>query len=371
MRLPANLFSPRNARGWLSAGSLLFLLLIPARSLAVKIADITRIGGQRTNVLTGLGLVYGLDGTGDGGGFSAAINPLREMLAKFNDDVPVKDLSAAQNVALVALTATVPANGVRNGDHIDVHVTSIGAASSLKGGRLFVTPMQGPDPNDHTVLALANGPVDIEDSSTPTVGVIRAAAGGAVMEKDLPARSIDDNGRFTLIIDEPSASWTMASTIADIINDEEGDGQTLATAYDQKNVIVTIPPDEREHPDAFISRIQLLPVKIVPTEARVEINTHTGTIIMTGDVEISPVVISHKGLSISTINPAPQPSLAHPQVDTQDVVQLGTDTASTGGNLEDLVGALEELKVPTDDRIEIVKELYETGKLHAKLIIDE
>jgi len=370
-RLPANIPSSRKARGCTSAGVflLLILLLAPA-TLAVKIADITRIGGQRTNLLTGLGLVYGLDGTGDGGGFSAAVNPLREMLAKFNDDVPVKDLASAQNVAVVAITATIPAIGVRNGDHIDVHVTSIGAASSLKGGRLFVTPLQGPDPNDHTVLALAEGPVDIEDPSSPTVGVIRASSGGAVMEKDLPARSIDDNGRFTLIIDDPSASWTMASTIADIINDEEGDGQTLATAFDQKNVIVTIPPDEREHPDAFISRVQLLPVKIVPTEARVEINTHTGTIIMTGDVEISPVVISHKGLSISTINPSPQPSFAHPQVNTQDVVTVGTDDSS-GGNLEDLVGALEELKVPTEDRIEIVKELYETGKLHAKLIIDE
>src|SRR5271154_442251 len=109
----------------------LILLLAAPASLAVKIADITRIYGQRTNILTGLGLVYGLKGTGDGGSFSAAINPLREMLSKFSDPARAKDLSNAANVALVAITVTVPANGARNGDHLDVHVTSLGAASSL------------------------------------------------------------------------------------------------------------------------------------------------------------------------------------------------------------------------------------------------
>jgi flagellar P-ring protein precursor FlgI len=292
------------------------------------------------------------------------------MLAKFADPVQVAELNNASNVALVALTATVPANGARDGDHLDVHVTSLGAAGSLKGGRLFVTAMQGPMAGGK-VLALAEGPVDLEDPSTPTTGVVHAESGGAVMEESLPARSIDDAGRFTLIIDEPSASWTMASTIAQIINDSEaGTGETLAVVYDQKNVLVTIPVNERDHPDAFISRVQRLPVKIVPTEARVQINTKTGTIIITGDVEISPVVISHKGLSISTINPAPVPTARNPQVTSRDVVEIGTGQTGNG-NLQDLIAAMEELKVPTEDRIDILKELYETGKLHAKLMIDE
>jgi flagellar P-ring protein FlgI len=230
--------------------------------------------------------------------------------------------------------------------------------------------MQGPTP-DGKLLALAEGPVDLEDPSTPTVGVIRASSGGAVMEEDLSARCIDENGRFVLIIDEPSASWTMASTIAQIINDSESDsGEILATVYDQRNVIVTIPANERDHPDAFISRVQRLPLKIVPTEARVQINARTGTIVITGDVEISPVVISHKGLSISTINPAPVPTPRTPVIESRDVIAVGT-TAPINGNLQDLITALEQLKVPTEDRIDILKELYETGKLHAKLIIDE
>src|SRR5580700_642523 len=147
--------------------------LIAPPAGAVKIADITRIGGERTNVLTGLGLVYGLKGTGDGGGFAPAIAPLRSMLAKFGDPVTVQELNNAANVAVVMVTATVPGAGARDGDHLDVNVSSVGAAASLRGGRLFVTPMQGPLPGG-PLLALAEGPITLEDPSTPTVGVIKA-----------------------------------------------------------------------------------------------------------------------------------------------------------------------------------------------------
>lgn len=334
---------------------------------AVKIADITRIGGERTNILTGLGLVYGLKGTGDGGGFAPAIAPLRSMLAKFNDPVTVQQLNNAANVAVVMVTATVPAPGARDGDHLDVHISSVGAAASLHGGRLFVTPMQGPLPGG-PLLALAEGPVTIEDPSTPTVGVIRAAAGGAVMETDLPAHVIDAGGRFTLILDEYSSSWGTASRIAKIINDSESNqGEILATALDGKNVLVTIPASERDHPDSFIGRIQQLPVQMLATKARVTINQKTGTIIMTGDVEISPVVISHNGLSISTVMPPPQGTIRNPVVTDHEAIAV-TTAQTPNGNLEDLVSAMEELKVPALDRIQIIEELYKTGKLHAELI---
>jgi flagellar P-ring protein FlgI len=267
---------------------------------------------------------------------------------------------------VVMVTATVPGPGVRDGDHLDAYVTSVGAAASLRGGRLFVTPMQGPIPGG-PLLALAEGPVTLEDPSTPTVGSIKAGAGGAVMEADLPARVIDANGRFTLILDDPAASWATASRIAKIINDSEGsDGETMAVAIDAKNVIVTIPDNEREHPDSFIGRIQQLPMQLLSTEARVTINEQTGTIIMTGDVEISPVVISHNGLSISTVAPSAPPSLRNPLVTSHEAIPVTTD--SSNGNLQDLVAAMEQLKVPAQDRIDIIKELYKTGKLHAKLI---
>src|SRR5437763_5700189 len=96
---------------------LLACLLIASDASAVKVADITRISGQRSNILTGLGLVYGLKGTGDGGQFLPAIRPLAKMLGKFADPTTVTELANAQNVALVSMTATVPNNGVRDGDH--------------------------------------------------------------------------------------------------------------------------------------------------------------------------------------------------------------------------------------------------------------
>jgi flagellar P-ring protein precursor FlgI len=341
------------------------LMFVASTAHAVKVADITRISGQRTNVLTGLGLVVGLKGTGDGGQYMPAIRPLAAMLGKFNDPTTVAELGSAQNVALVSIIATVPSNGVRDGDRIDVKVMSLGAAGSLKGGRLFVTPLTGPI-GGSGIFALAEGAVILEDPTTPTVGVIK---GGGVMEADLPAKFID-NGKLCLVIDDPSASWTTASTIAKIINDAESTtGETIAVAIDPKNVLVTIPSIERERPDSFISRVQRLPVPILPTEARVQINERTGTMIITGDVEISPVVITHKGLSISTVNPAPVPSPRNPMVGTKEFI--GVDTTQQGGaKLQDLLVALDQIKVPAEDRITIVKELYKVGKLHAKLVLE-
>jgi flagellar P-ring protein precursor FlgI len=341
------------------------MLVAAPTAQAVKIADITRLSGQRSNYLTGLGLVYGLRGTGDGGDFMPAIRPLAAMLGKFQDPTTVRELASAQNVALVSITATLPANGVRDGDRVDVHVMSIGAASSLRGGRLFPTPMQGPL-GSGGIFAMAQGALVIEDPATPTVGVIK---GGAIMEADLPANYIED-GRFTLILEDPSANWTTASAIAKIINDAEStSGEILAVAVDPKNVVVTIPPIERAQPDSFISRVQQLPVKIVPTEARVQINQRTGTLTITGDTEISPVVISHKGLTITTVAPPPVPSVRNPVTSTRDFVALDT-TNQGGARLQDLVSVLDQLKVPTEDRITIMKELYKVGKLNAKLIVE-
>ncbi|MGN6505006.1 MAG: flagellar basal body P-ring protein FlgI, partial [Tepidisphaeraceae bacterium] len=164
------------------------------------------------------------------------------------------------------------------------------------------------------------------------------------------------------------ASWTTASNIARIINDSE-DGQNWAWATGEKEVIVRIPPAEQTHPHGFISRVQRLPVPLVASEARVVINARTGTIVITGDVEISPVVISHKGLTISTVLPTPVPTPRTPVTKETDVVALDT-TNSGGAKLQDLINALDQLKVPVQDRIDIIQELYKTGKLHAKLITE-
>jgi len=351
--------------------TLVIVALVACPASAVKVADITRISGQRTNVLTGMGLVYGLNGSGDGGDFLPAIKPLVAMLSKFDNATAVKELGNAKNVALVSITATIPADGVRSGEAVDCYVTSIGAAASLKGGRLFVVPMLGPtaqlDQETNLPFAMASGAVDLEDASTPTVGVIK---GGCVMELDWLNKNVDKSGRFMLIVEGPSASWTTASTIAKIINESEGEkGETLAVAVDAKSVIVTIPVFDRARPDGFISRIQRMDLPVLSTEARVQVNARKGSIVMTGDVEISPVVISIKGLTISTVTPPPVGTSAHPILGEKNAVAM--DTTGTGGaKLNDLLAVFDQLKVPAEDRISILEELHKTGKLHAKLVME-
>jgi len=354
----------------------LILMLTPS-VFAVKIADITRMDGARTNVLTGMGLVIGLKGTGDGGAYLPAMRPLAAMLKVYADPSTIADLSNASNVAIVNVFAIMPADGVRNGDHLDVRVMSNGAATSLKNGTLYMASLVGPkgemyirhDAKGNALkpipYAIANGQLELDDPTAPTSGLIR---GGAVMEAEYMPKCIND-GRFTLIIDEPSASWTMSSTIAKLINESNDSGDTIAVAVDPKNVVVQIPASERDRPDTFISNILRLPVPVVASEARVRINDKTGTIIVTGDVEISPVVISHKGLTITTVNPPPVASPRNPLISTKQEVTIDT-TNQGGARLQDLANAFDQLKVPAEDRIDIIKELYETGKLHAKLIID-
>ena len=351
-------------------------LVAPAVAVAAEVDDITRLASQREERLTGLGLVFGLDGSGDGGDFQPAIRPLAQMLGAFDNAAAAVELADADNVAVVALTVTVPAAGVRAGDKLDVHLSSVGAARSLAGGRLFVTPLTGPLPGGGGVFALAEGAVVIEDDNTPTVGRVE---GGCVMERDLAKPTIS-GGQFTLVIDHAHASYTTASHIARVINDAEGiDGREVAVAIDAKNVVVTVPQAERARPDSFVSRVQRLPVPLVDGEARVRINERLGTIVITGDAEISPAVVSMRGLTISTTagagggvtGPADPFAADGPNVRRGDyvpVASVGSDRQRA--KLADLVDALDALAVPAEDRIAILKELHRTGRLHAKLEVE-
>ncbi len=123
------------------------------------------------------------------------------------------------------------------------------------------------------------------------------------------------------------------------------------------------------NPAGFISRVINLEVVLPPTEARVTINERTGTIVITGDVEIGPVAISHQGLSITTIQPAVPPTQAAPQVVEQTFVAVDS-TREGSTKLSALLDALNQLKVPPEDRIAIIKMIHSTGKLHARLIVE-
>lgn len=367
--------------GAMVIGALIVALFAASPAMAAKISDITSLKGQRINRLQGMGLVTGLHGTGDGGDFMLAMRPLARFLESFSDPVASFDeLKDVDNVAIVAIEVTVPEFGAREGDRLDVRVTSVGAAESLQGGRLLLCPLQGPTRGQQQIFGLASGAIVVDDIEVPTSAVVRQ---GAVLEANIihhfvargdelvhHAAWIDPGASYiTFVLDEAHASYAMAHAIAQIINEDAsapGELSTVAVAADPKNVIVRVPTTEVDAPAGYIAHIESLPLFAPETEARVKINRKTLSIVVTGDVEILPTAVAHDGLIISTSLVTPEV----PPVDVQTFVPV--DTTHTGGTqLQDLLAALDQLRVPTEDQIEIIEELNKAGKLMGRLMIEE
>lgn len=347
-------------------------LTFAASAQAVQVQDLVRLKGSEQNKLVGLGLVMGLNGTGDGK-LAPVARQVATLIQRFADPNTIAlELKDSKNVALVALSATLPAAGVREGDRVDVTLSSVGGAKSLKGGRLFLVPMKGPL-QDSPIMAFAEGDVIIEDMEHPNVGRVR---GGAQLTRDVMTRHID-NGYLTLVLKDEVATWPMANNIASLINGVMSpDGPDIARALDAKNVMIAVPPAQQRNPGTFISQIltRYIAPALIESGARVVINERTGTIVITGDVEISPVIISHKGLTITTMAApaegiALDPAAPPPAPEPMNFVPI--DPSRQGGaTLTDLLAAFNQLKVEAKDRIAIIKEIERSGKLHAQLIIE-
>lgn len=351
------------------AGVLMLVVMMTLRRAeAAQVQDLVRLKGSESNRLVGFGLVTGLSGTGDGGKFKPTARVLAQALSRFVDARALaEEMKDADNVALVQVTATLPATGVREGSLVDVEVSAV-AAESLAGGQLFMTPLVAPGPNGQ-VFAFAAGPIVVEDMELPTTGVV---SGGAQMIHDVRTQLTDAAGRITLILDEPHASWSAAHLIAQQINGAMApEGPVIAAAVDAANVVVQLPPWERDAPAAFVSRMLELYIdsEYVAPPARVVINEKTGTIVVGGDVEISPVLVSHRGLTMTTVQPPLEPTALNPQVESHPFISM--DPQGKGGaSLENLQAAFDQLKVPAEDRIDILKLLKRSGYLHAQLILE-
>ncbi|MEM9883382.1 MAG: flagellar basal body P-ring protein FlgI [Planctomycetota bacterium] len=351
--------------------ALLLALLASVQAVSLEVGSVVRIKGSETSTLVGMGLVVGLDGTGDGGEFGPAHRPLIEVVNRLIDDrAQLAEFEDATSVALVSFEAIVPAEGVREGDLLDVYVSTVGSAKSLEGGRLFLMPMVG-EHKDSDVMALARGPIIVEDPERPTTGKID---GGAKMTRSVRARFMDQRGYIQLVVNEANASWTTTNNLAALINGLVApDGPEAARAIDAKNVFLRVPEYERANPASFIANIleAYIDGSQVTGSARVVINQRTGTIVMSGDVEISPTIISHEGLTITMLKPEPKPEPGEelpPRQVTEEFLAL--DPADRGGaRLGDLLAAFNQLKVPAEDRITIVRQMHEAGQLHAELVV--
>lgn len=352
----------------------LALLISPIRAHATTVREIARLRGQGESILHGIGLVGGLNGTGDSGKDLIVARPLAQMLAGLGNPVPdFEELKNSKSVALVMITCVIPETGAEVDDTFDVRISVINGASSLDGGELWVAPLTAAIPNGH-LYAFAQGPITIEDPDVPTVGRVRL--GGRMV------RQIDTTpnvgGTIDLIIHKHFSGWTSASQIASQINQQylltsRKLGDSVANVVNERTIRITVPEQELANPAAFLGDVLSTEVNMsmLGLPATVVVNPRTGGIVVTGDVRISPAVITHRGLTITTTTPPPVATPDSPLVERRQWAAIDTESSDAGSSsLSDLVRAFEQLDVPPKDQIEILQMLHRAGKLHARLVVE-
>jgi len=359
------------------ACAVLALGAIVGRTNATSVQDLVRIKGHERNVLTGMGIVIGLNGTGDSSKDSfVAARPYAELLKNLGNPIfSMEELAKADAYAIVEVSMEVPPTGVREGDRLNVTVSTLFNAKSLVGGRLFVAPLRLPRPDapDLEPLAYAEGPIVIEGTNIRS-GVVR---GGGQMLRDIRTNPVTRAGTMTLVLKDQYAGtigYPVATTIAGAINDEfVMDGHAdLAVVEDAKNIKIVLPDADRNNPASFIATLMTIPIdpSLIQTEARIVINEKQGIIAVTGNVQIGPVGITHKGLTISSVTPQAPPTLDNPVIETTRWTGLDTTDrlSRSSTRLVELLDAFKQLNVPVADQIAIIYELRKTGALHAEII---
>lgn len=333
---------------------------LPADARTI-LKSICRLKGQEENTLQGLGIVVGLKGTGDGSSFLPTLRSLEKVMKVMGEPLGRKSLDEikdTKNVALVTVTAVIPASGARQGDKINCVVSSIGSAKSLVGGRLFLTPLVGADRTNPRVYAFAEGPITLDDPSITNSGRVFE---GCRLEEEFFNAFIKDR-KITLVLDKNHADFQVAQDVAELINSQlsiQNNGSPLARAVNQVNIEVFIPQQYREDPVLFVSQVLSLPILEPQSAPRVVINERAGSIVISGDVEIGAAVVSHKNIVVETGNA----TTARPFVPVNPA-------EPNAPKLKALVETLNALHVATPDIIDIIKGLDRNGRLYAQLIIE-
>lgn len=357
----------------------LAFLLTGARSAnanvhEVRIRDIAEIQGVRENQLIGYGLVVGLQGTGDRQQTYFTIQTLANMLARMGVQIPT-GTAIVKNVAAVMVTGQMPAFA-EPGMKMDITVSSVGDAKSIEGGVLVLTALRG---TDGQVYAEAQGPLttggysegaagNLREVNYPTVGVI---SNGAIIERGV---ATDLRGLKTLTFLLRQADFTAARNVADVINKDFN--APVATVIDGRQIAVDTQATNVSSLPRLISRIENLSVSVQPP-AKVVVNERTGTIVLGGDVLLSPVSVLHGGLQIQvdTVVSATQAAIgssAAPAVVSNTSVQVQDKQASSirlenGADVEDLVKGLHTIGATSHDIVSILEAIKAAGGLQADL----
>jgi flagellar P-ring protein precursor FlgI len=343
----------------------------------VRIKDITRVRGVRYNQLSNIGVVVGLNGTGDTRNSPFAQQAIANLMRDYGITIDTRQLNL-KNVAIVMVNAEVPPFA-RPGNRIDVTVSSIGDAKSLQGGYLLQTPLYGP--RKDAAYCVAMGPVSIggfnfgqggteKQKNHTNVGTI---PNGALIERAIDTQ-FSFNGNLFLELNEPD--FTTATRIADAINTNFED--LRAYAPDGGGVQVMPMDDAAFDPVDVISRVEL--ISVVPDNpAVIVINERTGTIVVGGNVKIGPAMVAHGGLTvkINQYNEVVQPlpfSGGVTATQTNSDVEIQEDTVRIGiinpnATLADLAKVFRALRVTPTDMIAIINALRAQGAIKATVKI--
>lgn len=351
----------------------------------VRIKDITRLDGYRTNRLTGMGLVTGLAGTGGKNPVTRqfALNMLERFDVRASPAqraaIRASGLDKTDNLSVVTVTATVDVARHKPGNAIDIIVSTFDDASSLQGGVLMLTPLYGVDGE---VYAVASGPLSVGgfsfsgDATTvqknhPTTGKI---SGGATIEKAICSPSFETASEFRLHLRSPDLET--ASRITAAIN-EYWSGH--AHLFDAGLVAIQVPAEFQSRSNHFIALIQA--IRIVPdVPARVVINERTGTVVVGENVRLSRVAITHANLSVIT---AESPQVSQPAPASRGITaivprtdidvfegQAAVNVIDQPVTVGELANALNTLGVTPRDLSAIFQQLKVSGALHAELIFN-
>ncbi len=355
----------------------MIVALVSAQANAERIKDISSIAGVRSNQLIGYGLVVGLDGTGDKAPFTT--QTFNNMMNEFGITLPAGTDPKLKNVAAVSVTAELPPFA-KPGQRIDITVSSLGNAKSLRGGSLLFTPLRGADGNIYAVgqgnLVVGGFGAEGNDGSSIKVNVpsVGRIPNGATVEQAVPS-SFGRGDSLIFNLDQPD--FTTARALTDKINDLMGPG--TAEALDATSIRVSAPRDTSQRV-AYMSVIENLEVETGKDRAKVIINSRTGTIVMGEKVMIEPVAVTHGNLTV-TINEdfaVSQPNqLAEGQTvvvpQTNIEVDDGGDSRmfklDRGVSLDDIVKAINEVGVAPGDLMAILEAMKQAGALKAELIV--
>ena len=345
---------------------------------ARPLRELANLAGMRENVLVGYGLVVGLDGTGD----QTMQTPfttqgLKNMFSRLGITVPSGTNMQLRNVAAVMVTADLPPFSAP-GQRIDVVVSSVGNAKSLRGGTLLMTPLKGVD---GTTYALAQGNLLVggvgASSAGSSVQINQQAggsiSGGAIVERAVPLQLGRQDG--TLELQLKRADFGTAQRAVYAIN--QAFGRSVASAENARTILLDGPKNANQRVN-FMARIQRIDVTPMAPPARVVINARTGSVVLNQHVTLAPAAVAHGDLSvvISTQNQVSQPgpfsngtTAVVPNSSIAIQKQNGSLSMVEGADLMQVVDALNALGATPQDLMSILEALKAAGALNAELEI--